>query len=432
MAALTAAICLGSGHVLAGDGSGGDLTAAQQALAQAQLHALQAKEQVAEAGTQLADARAELAQAKAQLAAMQAKIASLDAEVSSDQAEVTELQGQIAQDKQQLEAFVRASYESGGSQTTIEYLVDAQSVSDLVARISEVDHVAAAGNLLVNQINAAQTREQHLLSAALEARSQEQAAEQQAATQEVVIANDEASDAVLLANDQVAASRAEQAASSAQTEYDLISEYDTEYADAAEALALARADDTIFSPIPGPVFTEDTDLTLASGENAQTIDAFLAGTDLAGLGSAYMQAEESYGVSARYLVAHSIEEFGLGDERHRPAEAQPLRLRRRRQQPLRRRHELPELHRLHPLRRPGGEAELPHTRRRLLPRADAPRHERRLRLRPLLGVPDCGHRPDGAPPQLSSGGAVGSPASIPRGKRRIPARVVIDLTGRGW
>ena len=119
---------------------------------------------------------------------------------------------------------MRASYESGGSQTTIEYLVDAQSVSDLVARISEVDHVAAAGNLLVNQINAAQTREQHLLSAALEARSQEQAAEQQAVTQEVVIANDEASDAVLLANDQVAASRAEQAASSAQTEYDLISE----------------------------------------------------------------------------------------------------------------------------------------------------------------------------------------------------------------
>lgn len=310
--ALTAAICLGGGHALAGDGSGGDLTAAQQALAQAQLQARQANAQVAEASAQLANARAAVAQAQAQLAAMQARIVSLDAEVSSDQAEVTELQGQIAQDKQRLAAFVRASYETGGTQTTVEYLVDSQSISDLVARINEVDHVATAGNLLVTRIDAEQTREQHLLSAALEARSQEQAAEQQAATQEVVIANDEASDAVLLAHDQVAASQAEQAASSAQTEYDLISEYDTEYADAAAALALARADGTIFSPIPGPIFTEDTDLTLPSGESAQTIDGFLAGTDLAGLGSAYMQAEKSYGVSARYLVAHSIEESGWG------------------------------------------------------------------------------------------------------------------------
>ena len=312
VAALTAAMCLGSVHVLAGDGPGGDLTAAQQALAQAELQALQAKNRVAGASAQLAAASAELTQAQAQLAAMQTRINSLDAEVSSDQAQVTSLRGQIAQDRQRLAAFVRASYESQGSQTTVGYLIDARSISDLVARINEIDHVATAGNQLVNQIHAAQTREQHLLSAALEARDQEQAAEQQAATQEVVIANDEASDAVLLADDQVAAGRAEQAVSSAQTEYDLISEYDTEYADAAAALALARADDTIFAPVPGPVFTEDTDLTIPSGENAQTIDGFLAGTDLAGLGSAYMQAEQSYGVSARYLVAHSIEESGWG------------------------------------------------------------------------------------------------------------------------
>ncbi len=312
VAALTAAMCLGSVHVLAGDGPGGDLTAAQQALAQAELQALQAKNRVAGASAQLAAASAELTQAQAQLAAMQTRIDSLDAEVSSDQAQVTALRGQIAQDRQRLAAFVRASYESQGSQTTVGYLIDARSISDLVARINEIDHVATAGNQLVNQIHAAQTREQHLLSAALEARDQEQAAEQQAATQEVVIANHEASDAVLLADDQVAAGRAEQAVSSAQTEYDLISEYDTEYADAAAALALARADDTIFAPVPGPVFTEDTDLTIPSGENAQTIDGFLAGTDLAGLGSAYMQAEQSYGVNARYLVAHSIEESGWG------------------------------------------------------------------------------------------------------------------------
>jgi beta-N-acetylglucosaminidase len=316
VAALAATLCLASPNVLADSGSGGDdgsdLAAAQQALAQAQLQSLQARNLVAEASSELADARVELTQAQAQLAAIKAKITSLDAEIASDQAEVSQLAAEIRQDKQELAAFLRASYESGGSETTIEYLVNSRNISDLVEKISEVDHVADAGNVLVNRINAAEKQEQHVLAAAEEARSEAQAAEQQAATQEVIIANDEAHDAELLAQDQVLASQAQNAVTSAQNQYDLISEYDSAYADAAEALAQAQADDTIFQPIPGPLFTEDTDLTLASGENAQTINSFLAGTALAGLGDSYMQAEKAYGVSARYLVAHSIEESGWG------------------------------------------------------------------------------------------------------------------------
>jgi beta-N-acetylglucosaminidase len=316
VAALVAALCLAITPAFAdtspGGGAGGDLAAAQQALAQAQLQAQQARNQVVEATAQLANARAQLAEAQAQLTALQGKITSLDAEVASDQAEVSRLDGEIQHDQHELAAFLRASYESGSSQTTVEYLIDAQSIGALVARVSEVDHVANAGKVLVNQINAEEAQEQHLLAAAVEARSEAQAAEQQEATQEVIIANDEAQDAELLAEDQAAATAAADGATGAQNQYDLISEYDSEYADAAEALALARADDTLFQPIAGPLFTEDTDLAVPSGENAQTIDRFLAGTALAGLGATYMQAEKSYGVSARYLVAHSIEESGWG------------------------------------------------------------------------------------------------------------------------
>ena len=316
VAALAVVLCLAITPVLAdtspgGDG-GGNLAAAQQALAQAQLQAQQARNQVVEAAAQLDNARAQLAEAQAQLTALQGKITSLDTEVTSDQAEVSRLDGEIQRDKQQLAAFLRASYESGGSQTTIEYLVDAKSISDLVARVNEVSHVANAGNVLVDQINAEEQQEQRVLAATVEARSQAQAAEQQEATQEVIIANDEANDAELLAEDQATASAADDATTTAQNQYDLVSEYDSEYAAAAEALALARADDTLFQPIAGPLFTEDTDLTLPSGENAQTIDSFLAGTALAGLGATYMQAEKTYGVSARYLVAHSIEESAWG------------------------------------------------------------------------------------------------------------------------
>jgi beta-N-acetylglucosaminidase len=316
VAALAMVLCLAITPVFAntapGSDDGGDLAAAQQALAQAQLQALQAKNQVVEATAQLDSSRAQLTEAQAQLTALQGKITSLDTEVTSDQAQVSQLDGEIQQDKQQLTAFLRASYESAGSETTIEYVVDAQSISDLVARVNEVSHVADAGNVLVDQINAEEQQEQRVLAATVAARSEAQAAEQQEATQEVIIANDEANDAELLAEDQVAAAEADGEATTAQNQYDVISEYDSEYAAAAAAAALARAEGTIFQPIAGPLFTEDTDLTLPSGENAETIDSFLAGTALSGLGATYMQAEKTYGVSARYLVAHSIEESGWG------------------------------------------------------------------------------------------------------------------------
>lgn len=312
VAALAMVLCLAITPVFAntapGSDDGGDLAAAQQALAQAQLQALQAKNQVVEATAQLDNSRAQLTEAQAQLTALQGKITSLDTEVTSDQAQVSQLDGEIQQDKQQLTAFLRASYESAGSETTIEYVVDAQSISDLVARVNEVSHVADAGNVLVDQINAEEQQEQRVLAATVAARSEAQAAEQQEATQEVIIANDEANDAELLAEDQVAAAEANGEATNAQNQYDLVSEY----AAAAAAAALARAEGTIFQPIAGPLFTEDTDLTLPSGENAETIDSFLAGTALSGLGATYMQAEKTYGVSARYLVAHSIEESGWG------------------------------------------------------------------------------------------------------------------------
>jgi peptidoglycan hydrolase CwlO-like protein len=313
VAALAAALCLAGAQVSADDGSGSNaLTAAQQALAQAQLQASQARDQVAEADAQLAAARAELAEAQAQLAAIQTRITSLSAEVSTDQAEVARLDAQIQQDKGELAAFLRASYESGGSQTTVEYLMDSQSISDLVARVSDVERVADAGNVLINQINGEEEQEQQVLAATVAARGQAQAAEQQAATEEVIVADDEASDAANLTLDEAAASRADGAVTSAQDEYDLISEYGTTYADAAAALAQARADGTIFSPIAGSAFSEDTDLTVPSGEDAQTINSFLDGTALAGLGATYVEAEHDYGVSARYLVAHSIEESGWG------------------------------------------------------------------------------------------------------------------------
>lgn len=62
---------------------------------------------------------------------------------------------------------------------------------------------------------------------------------------------------------------------------------------------------------PQPL-TLGTDLTKPSGESAAALDAFLQHTALAGLGNAFVTAEATYHVSARYLVAHAIEESRWG------------------------------------------------------------------------------------------------------------------------
>ncbi len=68
----------------------------------------------------------------------------------------------------------------------------------------------------------------------------------------------------------------------------------------------------VFTPVVGPAFTVDTDLTKPSGETAAKLDSFLSGSALAGLGASFMNAETTYHVSARYLVAHAILESAWG------------------------------------------------------------------------------------------------------------------------
>lgn len=57
------------------------------------------------------------------------------------------------------------------------------------------------------------------------------------------------------------------------------------------------------------------DLRTSSGLRPQDLDAFLQGSPLSGLGSAFIQAERRYGVNARYLCAHAVLESGWGTSR---------------------------------------------------------------------------------------------------------------------
>lgn len=64
---------------------------------------------------------------------------------------------------------------------------------------------------------------------------------------------------------------------------------------------------------PSGPFTVDTDLHSQSGLSAAGIDTYLAArSTLPPLGAAFVAAERTYGVNARYLVAHALLESGRG------------------------------------------------------------------------------------------------------------------------
>lgn len=60
------------------------------------------------------------------------------------------------------------------------------------------------------------------------------------------------------------------------------------------------------------VVTVDMDLRTPSNATAEDIEKMLAGTNLAGLGQAFVDAEKTYGVNALYMMGLAAEESGYG------------------------------------------------------------------------------------------------------------------------
>src|SRR4029077_10933914 len=114
-----------------------DVNNAQQQLQQAQA-------QAKSVDGQLANAQSNLAAANAQLAALRAKIATLDSQISADTAAVDRLNAQLASDPSRLATYLRQSYENGGSEAELLYLMESQDIATAVDRKVQLDHVANA------------------------------------------------------------------------------------------------------------------------------------------------------------------------------------------------------------------------------------------------------------------------------------------------
>ena len=94
----------------------------------------------------------------------------------------------------------------------------------------------------------------------------------------------------------------------------IIREQQRQAAAAARAAAEAQAQqEAQLALIRSTPITVDTDLRSPSGETAAELNAYLAGTPMAGTGESFILAEQKYHVNARYLVAHAILESDWGN-----------------------------------------------------------------------------------------------------------------------
>ncbi|GAC1569686.1 MAG: hypothetical protein NVS3B18_00990 [Candidatus Dormibacteria bacterium] len=277
----------------------------QQAQQQAQQQLDQAQQDAAAEDTAVAQAQADLNAAEERLAALRLEIERLDPETAGDTATVPRLRRQADEDRASLAAFVRVAYEKGLDSSFTRALA-ADTLSSAVQREVAVSTVSEAMGAMVRRIAAEQDRAQRLLAEVVARRAQ--------------VAADREQTRSLLAVVQVEASRVQQAAYAA---HQVVTSSQTSLADAVKAqqeylaeraalLAARSRRDLIFPPVPGVVFGVDTDLTKPSGETAAGLDAFLRGTPLHDLGAPLLAAEGKYHVSARYLLAHAIEESAFG------------------------------------------------------------------------------------------------------------------------
>ncbi len=271
------------------------LTAAQQAAAAAAKDAQNAKDAANNADTALSLARAALAAANAHLAVLNTQIGALNATIAADSAILRTVNTELAADRGHLAAYIRQSYESGGSQAMLAYIISANTIAAAIQREVQVSQISSASQQLVARIaaeeqKASTTLAQHTADLAQLAAEQEQSRTEQAIikvqTQNLLLAD--------------------------ITAHAHVSQAQKALAQAVASLAAARARNAIYQAVPGPLFTVDTNLTLPSGETAASLNQFLNGSALAGLGASFMQAETTYHVSARYFVAHAILESGWG------------------------------------------------------------------------------------------------------------------------
>jgi septal ring factor EnvC (AmiA/AmiB activator) len=128
------------------------VTAAQQAAAAAAKDANNAKDAANNADTALALARAALAAANTHLAQINTQITALHVTIAADTATLNTVDAQLGADRDHLAAYLRQSYENGGSEALLAYIISANTIAAAIQRDVQVNEISSASMQLVDRI----------------------------------------------------------------------------------------------------------------------------------------------------------------------------------------------------------------------------------------------------------------------------------------
>src|ERR1017187_2912957 len=163
------------------------VTAAQQAAAAAAKDAQNAKDAANNADTALSLARAALAAANAHLAVLNTQIGALQVTIAADSATLRTVNAQLNADRGHLAAYLRQSYESGGSQAMLAYIISASTIAAAIQRDVQVNEISSASQKLVARIGAEEQKAKTTLARHTADLAQLAAEEEQSRTEQVIV-----------------------------------------------------------------------------------------------------------------------------------------------------------------------------------------------------------------------------------------------------
>ena len=263
-----------------------------------------------EVQSQISEANAAYSEANAQVEQLQAKI-------EENQARIAELEVALPAQRERASDSIRTLYKmQQGSGSLVDLILSSESFYDLVTTIQYLDVIQAHNTDAVDEL-AATAQELESAQQELSQQMDEAESQRQAASDALASASSARSQLQAQIDAQAAAEEAErQAAVEAaqkEAEEQKGATFTTESGEQTEIEAPS-------SPDPGNV-DWNSDKQAFVSEWGGRIDAFLAGSPLAGQGRTFAEAAWEYGVDPRFSPAISLVESSRGTYCFRPHNA---------------------------------------------------------------------------------------------------------------
>lgn len=258
----------------------------------------------ADALSDLQQAQGELAQANADLEAAQGRVDEVQAQIDENQAHLDALEAQLPEARERAASSMRTLYKmqqsSGG---LVELLLSSEDFSELLATIQYLDIIQENSTGALDELLALQN-DLELTSLNLQSQMQEAEAERAAAEEARAQADAARADLQAQVEAQAAAEEAERQAAIAAAQQDAGESFTTESGNQAPVEVPSNEN-------PGMV-EQGSDKDAFVAEWSARIDAYLAGSPLAGQGKTFAEAAWEYGVDPRFSPAIAMVESTLG------------------------------------------------------------------------------------------------------------------------